>query len=87
MYLDKPPRVIDTRVFSRMPEKFRRKGERTAWADANKAGEPTDCFLEGPGFDAGGNLYLVDIPFGRIFASRRSANGRSSSNTKAGQTA
>ena len=27
MYLDKPPRVIDTRVFSRMPEKFRRKGE------------------------------------------------------------
>jgi gluconolactonase len=67
MYLDKPPRVIDTRVFSRMPEKFRRKGERTAWADANKAGEPTDCFLEGPGFDAGGNLYLVDIPFGRIF--------------------
>jgi gluconolactonase len=55
MYLDKPPRVIDTRVFSRMPEKFRRKGERTAWADANKAGEPTDCFLEGPGFDAGGN--------------------------------
>ena len=67
MYLEKPPRVIDTRVFSSMPEQFRRKGERTAWADANKAGEPVDCFLEGPAFGAGGNLYLVDIPFGRIF--------------------
>ncbi len=67
MYLEKPPRVIETRVFSRMLEKFRRKRERTAWADANKAGEPAECFLEGPAFDAGGNLYLVDIPFGRIF--------------------
>ena len=27
----------------------------------------TDCFIEGPSFDADGNLYIVDIPFGRIF--------------------
>jgi gluconolactonase len=27
----------------------------------------TDCFIEGPSFDASGNLYIVDIPFGRIF--------------------
>jgi gluconolactonase len=67
MYLDRPPRVIDTRVFAKMPEQFRRKGVRTAWADANRGGHPADCFLEGPAFDAGGNLYLVDIPFGRIF--------------------
>ena len=29
--------------------------------------QPTDCFIEGPSFDADGNLYIVDIPFGRIF--------------------
>ena len=39
----------------------------TDWADANRPGQPTDCFIEGPSFDANGNLYIVDIPFGRIF--------------------
>jgi len=35
--------------------------------------ESADRFLEGPSFDADGNLYLVDIPFGRVF--RVSATG------------
>ena len=26
-----------------------------------------DCFLEGPSFDRAGNLYVTDIPFGRVF--------------------
>ncbi|MGY4498450.1 sugar lactone lactonase YvrE [Bradyrhizobium sp. GM24.11] len=26
-----------------------------------------DCFIEEPSFDKSGNLYVVDIPFGRIF--------------------
>ena len=67
MYLDAPPRLIETKAFSAMPEHFRRKGVRTDWADANRPGQPTDCFIEGPSFDADGNLYIVDIPFGRIF--------------------
>ncbi|MGH6778438.1 MAG: SMP-30/gluconolactonase/LRE family protein [Bradyrhizobium sp.] len=67
LYLETPPRVIETRVFSAMPDKFRRKGVATEWADANRPGLPTDCFIEGPSFDAAGNLYIVDIPFGRIF--------------------
>jgi gluconolactonase len=67
MYLETPPLLIETRVFSSMPEKFRRKGVRTDWADANRGGQPADCFIEGPSFDASGNLYIVDIPFGRIF--------------------
>jgi gluconolactonase len=66
-YLETPPRLIETQVFSSMPEQFRRKGVRTEWADANRPGHPTDCFIEGPSFDAQGNLYIVDIPFGRIF--------------------
>jgi gluconolactonase len=54
-------------VFTPMPARWRRTGERSAWADANRAGQPTDSFLEGPVFDAAGNLFVCDIPFGRIF--------------------
>src|SRR5262249_60002383 len=32
-----------------------------------RAGRPTHSFLEGPSFDRTGNLYVVDVPFGRIF--------------------
>ena len=67
LYLDHPPLLIETKVFSAMPERFRRKGVRSTWADANRPGLETDCFVEGPSFDAEGNLYIVDIPFGRIF--------------------
>ena len=39
----------------------------SAWADANRGGAIADSFLEGPVFDDEGNLYVTDIPFGRIF--------------------
>ena len=60
------PEVVRTRVLTRMPDAFR-KARPTAWANANKAGQEIDSFLEGPCFDRAGNLYVVDIPFGRIF--------------------
>ena len=47
------PRVIESRVFARIP-------------DAR--------LLEGPSFDRAGNLYVVDIPSGRVF--RVTADGR-----------
>ncbi len=61
-----PPHVIQARVLTRMPDAFRRT-ERSEWADANKFGHAVDCFLEGPSFDRAGNLYVTDIPYGRIF--------------------
>jgi hypothetical protein len=67
MYLGRPPLLIETKVFSAMPERFRRKGVRSTWADANRPGLETDCFIEGPSFDADSHLYIVDIPFRRIF--------------------
>src|SRR6201985_2484519 len=67
VYRETPPKLIETTVFSAMPDNFRRKGVVTEWADANRPGAPTDCFIEGPSFDRDGNLYIVDIPFGRIF--------------------
>lgn len=62
-----PPQDIETEVFARLPDKFRRQGGSSDWVDINKAGAPTDCFLEGPAFDSAGRLYFVDIPWGRIF--------------------
>jgi len=61
-----PPAVIGARVLTRLPDTFRKVG-RTEWSDANKPGHEIDCFLEGPAFDRAGNLYVTDIPFGRIF--------------------
>jgi gluconolactonase len=57
---------IEVRPFSAMPAKFRKK-RRTAWSDPNRAWAQVDSFLEGPSFDRRGNLWCVDIPFGRVF--------------------
>lgn len=61
-----PPTVIEARVLTRLPDAFRQP-RRTDWVDANKPGHVMDSFLEGPAFDRGGNLYVTDIPYGRIF--------------------
>ena len=60
------PQIIPTEVFARVPASLRRSG-RSAWGDANNGMRDTDCFLEGPVFDREGNLYVTDIPHGRIF--------------------
>ena len=57
---------IEARAFTSLPGKFRKK-RRTAWSDPNRGGAEVDSFLEGPSFDREGNLWCVDIPFGRIF--------------------
>lgn len=61
-----PPRDIPTTIFTRLPDRFR-KPRRSAWADANRGGEAIDSFLEGPSFDRAGNLWVTDIPNGRVF--------------------
>lgn len=66
MYIFQPPVRVRTEVHFRVPDSFRKK-QRTAWSDPNRMGQPVDCFIEGPSFDRAGNLYFVDIPFGRIF--------------------
>lgn len=61
-----PPPSVDTSIFTRLPDRFR-KPRRTSWGDANRSGREMDSFLEGPSFDRQGRLYVTDIPFGRIF--------------------
>lgn len=67
MWMFKPPEWREAEVFTQMPAHFRRTGVRSDWADANRGGQATDSFLEGPVFDSAGHLYVTDIPFGRIF--------------------
>lgn len=66
MFLLQAPQIIDLEPFTSMPESLRRR-ERSDWADANRGGAVADSFLEGPVFDGAGNLYVTDIPWGRIF--------------------
>ncbi|GAB5470548.1 MAG: SMP-30/gluconolactonase/LRE family protein [Rhodospirillales bacterium] len=66
MSLFPPPQDIEAEVFASLPLDLRITDRTSAWVEANKPGLGADSFLEGPSFDAAGNLYLVDIPYGRI---------------------
>ncbi|MBC8118121.1 MAG: SMP-30/gluconolactonase/LRE family protein, partial [Burkholderiaceae bacterium] len=61
------PRLVETTVFATIPDKFRIRGRSNRWTEVQRGGAPTECFLEGPSFDRAGNLYVVDVPWGRIF--------------------
>jgi gluconolactonase len=61
------PPVIETTVFARVPDHLSRASGRSAWVDWLRDGAPTASFLEGPSFDRDGNLWVTDIPWGRLF--------------------
>ena len=61
------PPSVEARVFARIPERFHRKNARSDWTNTQFHGNDAPTFLEGPSFDRDGNLYVVDIPWGRIF--------------------
>jgi sugar lactone lactonase YvrE len=67
MFLLEAPQVRPLETFTRLPDRFRRRGVASEWAQANRGGLETDSFLEGPVFDDAGHLFVTDIPFGRIF--------------------
>ncbi|MFP3710065.1 SMP-30/gluconolactonase/LRE family protein [Paraburkholderia sp. SIMBA_009] len=73
MFYLKQPEVRHADVFTRMPEHFRKAHVQTDWSRANRGGQPTDSFLEGPVWNPAGHLYVTDIPHGRVF--RISADG------------
>jgi len=60
------PPEIGTRVFATLPDELRVRDRTSEWA-FGKANPRLDSFLEGACFAAAGDLYLSDIPFGRIF--------------------
>lgn len=59
------PPVIPTVVWARLPDPLRITKPKEPWT-AYRFPDKPDSFLEGPAFDRQGNLYVVDIPHGRI---------------------
>jgi len=60
-----PPEKLATTVFARLPDRLRVTGRASRWAEKHRR-QVTGSFLEGPSFDRRGNLYVVDVAFGRI---------------------
>lgn len=58
------PPTIEAELYVRIPDEVRCTGVRSEWGD-ELAGFK-GIFLEGPVTDKSGNIYFVDIPFGRI---------------------
>ncbi|RZL93439.1 MAG: SMP-30/gluconolactonase/LRE family protein [Variovorax sp.] len=65
MYAPPPRKTMS--VFASIPEHFHIKGRASYWVDVQLHGAQTPAFLEGPAFDSTGNLWVVDIPWGRLF--------------------
>jgi gluconolactonase len=62
-----PPQLVRSEVFAEVPAKLRKAGSPAERIAAGKSPTPAGCFLEGPALDREGNLYVVDLAFGRIF--------------------
>jgi len=64
-----PPQVIKTEVFATLPEKYSKTGSHPGVPTPyySRVAVGVDFYLEGPTFDTEGNLFFVDVPFGRIF--------------------
>ena len=66
MSLYPPPQLLASEVHVDLVAQLGLEPRGSPWL--RKAGLPdTHSFLEGPVFDADGNLFVVDAPFGRIF--------------------
>ncbi len=50
-----------------LPSFLHESGADNAWVHANLAGRDAHSFLVAPCFDASGNVWVADTPFGRIF--------------------
>lgn len=61
------PTSLEAEVFTVIPDAFGRGDAKSEWARIQLHGAATPVFLEGPSFDREGNLWVVDIPWGRLF--------------------
>lgn len=61
------PPDIATEVFARLPDEFRSPRRKSQLAKWHPGHPQSHSVLEGPSFDREGNLYVVDVAFGRIF--------------------
>jgi gluconolactonase len=62
-----PWQILSSELFARLPVSMHWQGEPNEWVRTTRPGMRLHSFLEGPCFDAKGDLWLVDVPHGRIF--------------------
>lgn len=67
MSLYPPPQEMTAAIWTVLPDAFRRPDGEPEWARGNRPGQKVHSFLEGPSFDRSGDLYVTDIPYGRVF--------------------
>jgi gluconolactonase len=67
MSLYHPPKDRQSEIWSRLPDEYRRHDGEPEWGRGNRPGQKIHSFLEGPSFDLNGDLYVTDIPYGRVF--------------------
>lgn len=61
------PLILKAEPFAHLPQALHAQGEPTEWERVTRPGMKLHSFLEGPDFDDAGNLWLVDVPNGRLF--------------------
>lgn len=61
------PDRLEASVHASMPPSFHVTDRASTWVDVQARGAATPTFLEGPAFDSAGRLWVVDIPWGRLF--------------------
>jgi gluconolactonase len=61
------PLSLATETAFELPAYLHESGARNPWVEANLHGRDIHSFLSGPCFDNAANLWVTDVPFGRIF--------------------
>lgn len=59
--------MLTAQPFTALPDALRHTGEPSAWAKMTRPGQDMHSFLEGAFFDDARNLWLSDVPYGRVF--------------------
>jgi gluconolactonase len=54
-------------LWTELPDDLHHQGEPSAWAKMTRPGQAMHSFLEAAFFDKDGNLWLSDVPYGRVF--------------------
>jgi|TARA_B110000090_G_scaffold207303_1_gene258442 gluconolactonase len=59
--------LLTAKSFTVLPDDLRHTTEPSPWAKMTRPGQKMHSFLEGAFFDDARNLWLTDVPYGRVF--------------------
>ncbi|MET1255888.1 SMP-30/gluconolactonase/LRE family protein [Aliikangiella maris] len=61
-------KTLTAEKLTQLPQSLFYRGEPTEWVKVTRPGEELGSFIEGAAYDCEGNLWCVDVPYGRIFS-------------------